>query len=127
MTKILIKDSHFLIEIALWGVGELHHQPSKGLMFGRLIDELKCTVSFEGKNEFITLCNRINKERIALVHGLTLEPDEKQIRIKTTVIAESYQAAEELFWSAHGWFVGLFENERREMLSVNPAPLRNDG
>lgn len=126
MVKILIKDSHFLIEISLWGVSEIHHKKPEGKMFGRLVDELKCAVSFQEKHEFIRLCNIINKERIALVHGLTMDPDVAGIRKRASIINESYRAAKVLFWSAHRWFISCFESERSEMLSVNPLPPRED-
>ena len=40
-------------------------------MFGQLIDELRATIVFENKDEFVSKCLDINSHRIDIVHRLT--------------------------------------------------------
>ncbi|HYX71295.1 MAG TPA: hypothetical protein VE732_00870, partial [Nitrososphaera sp.] len=70
MVRLLLKDAQFFVQLSVFPA-EIYFQEKKRLMFGQLIDELKTTISFDGKDEFISKCMELNTHRIDIVHRLT--------------------------------------------------------
>ncbi len=70
MVRLLLKDAHFFVQLSVFPA-EISFPEKKRFMFGQLIEELKSTISFEGKDDFIEKCMELNRHRIDIVHHLT--------------------------------------------------------
>ena len=70
MVELLLDDIHFLIQCSLYPM-ELRFKKKKNRMFGTLLDELKHSIDFKQKKDFLAQCDQLNKIRITMVHKLT--------------------------------------------------------
>ena len=52
MVRLLLDDAHFFIQLSVFP-SEITFPKKNKAMFGQILDELKSTVSFEGKDDFI--------------------------------------------------------------------------
>ena len=121
MTWVLLKDCQFLTKIALWGRAEINFKEQKGVMFGRLIEELKKTIEFEGKHNFIAQCNLLNKIRIEIVHGLVMNGIHNNIEIKVKDAQNHFKDIYSTFKIAHEEFLGEFEKEKENVIFEHQA------
>src|SRR3989304_1250405 len=89
LIRLLLKDAQFFIQLSVFPA-EMHFIEKQRLTFGQVIDELKATISFEGKNKIISACQELKKHRIEIVHGLTKRTslvDVYRARAQTAVFA----------------------------------------
>ena len=70
LVHLVLKDAQLFIQLSVFPT-EIDFPQKKRLMFGQLIEELKSTVSFKNKDEFIEKCLELNRHRIDIVHRLT--------------------------------------------------------
>jgi hypothetical protein len=118
MSWILLKDCQFLTKIALSGVTEIHYKDKKGMMFGRLLENLSDSLEFKEKNNFISECNKLNKIRIELVHGLAEDGVHQNISKKATTAQNHFKKIKSMFMVAHKAFLDEFTREKRELISI---------
>ena len=100
MVKVLLDDTHFFIQLSVFPNEILF--PRKGkTMFGQILDELKSTVSFDGKDEFIEKCHQINRLRIEIVHKLMQQVTLKSTKARLEKAQTLFEKIFELFDTAH--------------------------
>jgi hypothetical protein len=103
MAKLLLQDAQFLIQLSAhpW---EIEFRAKKKQMFGQVLSELSETVSFKGKEGFLSACRDLNTLRIELVHRLTRHPSLADViaRVRKTKII--YDEAFRIFEDAHDDF-----------------------
>jgi len=63
MARLLLRDAQFFIQLAVHPAG-IEFRDRKKLMFGQILDALSETISFEGKEEFLKGCRKMNTQRI---------------------------------------------------------------
>jgi len=70
MVELVLNDIQFLTQCSLYPL-ELHFKKKKNRMFGTLLNELKYSIDFKRKKDFLCQCDQLNKIRITMVHKLT--------------------------------------------------------
>ncbi len=123
MLWVLLKDCQAMIKISLMGQTEISFPDQKGMMFGRLIDELKKAVNFDQKNKLIEKCNELNAKRIAIVHGLTKGTKIEQIKDISLNVRKLFSEISELYRDAHNDFCDFYEHERQNIIAEYQADL----
>jgi hypothetical protein len=118
MTRVLLKSSQMLIKIGLWGTAEINFAKQDSTMFGRLMDELKKTIAFDEKGDFIEECNKLNEIRIRLVHGLAKSSNLSHIDELAQKAQHHFSLLKSIYYTAHGKFILLFENEKSELIDA---------
>ncbi len=108
------------------GQAEIEFSDQHKAMFGRLIDELKNTINFDNKIEFIQECNALNKIRIAVVHGLTKNTNIAQIENLAAQARAHFESIESLYKEAHGYFCDYFEHEKINIICEYQADAMSD-
>ena len=84
-------------------------------MFGRIIDDLKNTVTIdEKKEEIIDLANKLNQMRIDIVHGLTKIPEISTIQEKVKKAKQIYDELYEKFDEEHDMFRVTFKDFKKD-------------
>jgi hypothetical protein len=116
MAKLLLQDAQFFVQLAVFPA-EISFPEKKRLMFGQLINELKSTISFDGKNEFIEKCMELNKHRIDIVHHLTKRSSLADLKIQLLKVKELYDEIYKLFEDAHDWFRLCFKDFRKDVFT----------
>jgi hypothetical protein len=116
MLWVLLKDCQFLIKISLWGRSEIHFKEQKGVMFGRLIDEIKNTIEFKSKSDIVGKCNQLNRIRIEVVHGLVKNGIHMNISEKAASVKNYFEEILNLFTEAHNEFLTEFEKEKEDLI-----------
>jgi hypothetical protein len=69
----------------------------KDSMFGKYIIELEKGIEFPNKQEFISLCRRLNKYRINLVHKLTYIYEKENIENEYSKVKNIYHDLREIY------------------------------
>ncbi len=100
MVKLLLDDAHFFIQLSVFP-NEITFPKRNRAMFGQILDELRSTVSFNGKDEFIKKCIEINRLRIEIVHKLTHQSTLESIKSQLEAIRDLFDETYELFAAAH--------------------------
>jgi len=126
MVWVILKDCQAMIRISLMGQAEIEFNGQPKAMFGRLIDELKNTVNFDNKAEFIKECNALNKIRISIAHGLTKNTDLSKIAIEAAKAKSHFESINSLYQEAHGYFCDYFEHEKTNIINEYQADSMGD-
>lgn len=112
MLRVLLKDCQLMIKISLADNAEIRFAEQKATNFGRLIDELKKTISFEQKESFILECIELNKIRIQVVHGLGKTTDLTSIQELAERGKKHFEKLNVLYQEAHLKFCSFFKSEQ---------------
>ena len=123
MVWVLLKDCQSMIKISLMGQAEINFSDQHKAMFGRLIDELKNTIDFEKKSEFIQECNALNSIRISVVHGLSKNTELTQLGKLAIEAKQRYENISSLYVEAHKYFCDYFEHEKSNIIAEYQASL----
>ena len=114
MARLLIDDAHFFIQLSVFP-SEIAFSKKNKAMFGQILRELKSTVSFKGKDEFINKCEEINVLRINIVHKLSRQSTLESIQVQLKKIQILFDEIYQLFESAHdGWRLA-FKDLRKDI------------
>ena len=86
MITLLLECCDFLIQLSVFP-HEIKFRPNGTSMFGKLINDLEHTISFDRKTAFIQKCREHNEIRNRMVHRLTLKSsladiERQSLRIK---------------------------------------------
>jgi len=111
--RLLLKDAQFFIQLSVFPA-EMYFSEKKKLMFGQLIEELKSTISFENKNEFIEKCMSLNKDRIDIVHRLTKRNSLADLEAQLLKVKNLYDELYILFEDIHDWFRVCFKDFKKD-------------
>ncbi|HVG29080.1 MAG TPA: hypothetical protein VM864_05110 [Pyrinomonadaceae bacterium] len=84
-------------------------------MFGQLIDELKATISFNGKDEFISKCIELNNHRIDIVHRLTKRSSLSDVGPQIGQVKKLYYEVYNLFDGIHDGFRISFKDFKKDV------------
>ncbi|MBC7750625.1 MAG: hypothetical protein H7Z73_02745 [Candidatus Saccharibacteria bacterium] len=114
LVRLLLKDAQFLIQLAIFPA-EIQFTEKKKLMYGQLIEELKCTISFNDKNEFIEKCLRLNQYRIDIVHRLTRRDSLADLEVQILKVKELYDELFTLFEAIHDNFRLSFKDYKKDV------------
>jgi hypothetical protein len=111
--RLFLKDHEFYIQLSVFP-NEIKFANKSNAMFGRVIEDLKNTVTFDNsKFEIIDRANKINQIRIELVHGLTKIPNLQGIESKVLAAKKLYDELFELFDEEHDMFRVTFNQFRK--------------
>lgn len=121
MLWVLLKDCQAMIKISLMGQAEINFSDQKNVMFGRLVDELKNTIDFEHKSRFIQKCNKLNSNRISVVHGLSRKTELSQLEKIASDAKCQFDKIRSLYAGAHKYFCDYFEHERENIIAEHRA------
>jgi hypothetical protein len=114
MVRLLLKDGQFFVQLSVFPA-EISFPEKKRLMFGQLIEELKSTISFEGKEDFIEKCMELNRHRTDIVHHLTKRSSLTDLETQLLKVKELYDEVYKLFDDAHDWFRVCFKDFRKDV------------
>ena len=114
MVRLLLKDAQFFIRLSVFPA-EIHFPEKKRLMFGQLIDELKGTISFRGKDEFISKCMELNNHRIDIVHKLTKRSSLSNVGTQIAQVKKLYYEIYGLFDGIHDEFRVSFKDFKKDV------------
>jgi len=89
MIKLLVECCEFLVQIAVFP-REIQFRHGDRSMFGKILNELENTLSFEHKREFIEKCNELNRVRIRMVHKLTAKSSLADIKRQSLTIKDIF-------------------------------------
>jgi len=103
MARLLLRDAQFFIQLSVYPA-EIEFREKKKLMFGQILDALRETVSFEGKGEFLEGCQKLNTQRIELVHRLTQHSSITDIIARVVEAKLIYERVFLIFEGAHDGF-----------------------
>jgi len=114
MLKLLIRDSQFLMQVALrpW---PLIPPVRRRQMFGQLQQELRGSVEFPGKDRFLLVADRINATRVEVVHRLTARGSMAGLRRDATMAKRLFARANGIFDAAHDGFRVDFNGFRKDL------------
>ena len=87
-----------------------------GVMFGRLIDEIKSTIEFNMKQDIVSRCNQLNKNRIEVVHGLVKNGIHMNISEKAISVKNDFESILDMFTATHNEFLAEFEKEKEDLI-----------
>jgi RNase P/RNase MRP subunit p29 len=111
--KLFLKDHEFFIQLAVFPA-EIQFKSKSKSMFGRIIEEIKNTVTIDdSKQEIINLANDLNQIRIEIVHGLTKIPDLNNIEAKVINAKKIFDELFEKFDQAHDDFRVTFSGFKK--------------
>ena len=112
--RLLLKDHEFFVQLSVFPAEITFSSKSKA-MFGRIIDDLKNTITLDkSKFEIIELANKLNQIRIDIVHGLTKMPDLNRIESKVLEAKRLHDELFELFDKIHDEFRLIFKDFRKD-------------
>ncbi len=110
MVRLLLRDCEFFVQIRVFPL-EIEPQRNERLMFGELLERLRRTISFDGKEEFLEECKDLNARRIEIVHRLTTRQSSlERVREAVTDAKEIYDSAFALFDRIHDGFRVMFHD-----------------
>jgi len=114
MIRLLLDDAHFFIQLSIFP-SEITFPKKNKAMFGQILDELKSTVSFDGKDDFIKKCGEINTLRIEIVHKLTGQSTLESIKSQLEKIRILFNEIYQLFDAAHDTWRVTFKDFRKDI------------
>jgi len=115
MAKLLLQDAQFFIQLSVYP-SEIVFKENKKLMFGQVLEKLSETISFEHKEEFLIACQRLNSERIALVHRLTQHTSLADIMPRVVEVKKVFDHISRIFDAAHDFFRVNFHSFYKDSL-----------
>jgi len=115
MLKLLIRDSQFLVQVALlpWRVAPTIRRKQT---FGQLQQELRASVDFPGKARFLSIIDQINAVRIEVVHNLAARNSTGGLRRDSVTAKRVYEKAYAIFDKAHDGFRVDFSGFRKNLM-----------
>jgi len=116
MVWVLLKDCQAMIKISLMGQAEIEFSDPDKVMFGKLIQDLKDTIKFDNKSDFIAECNALNKIRISIAHGLKRNTCRSQIATFAAQVKKHFESIDALYNKSHGYFCDYFEREKNNII-----------
>jgi hypothetical protein len=114
LVRLLLMDAQFFIQLSIFPA-EINFPEKKRLMFGQLIDELKATMSFSYKEEFIDKCMKLNEFRVKIVHGLTKFSTLSDIEKQCLTVKSLYYEVWGLFEEIHDGFKLSFKDFKKDV------------
>ena len=114
MVRLLLDDAHFFIQLSIFP-SEITFPKKNKAMFGQILDELKSTVSFDGKDNFVKKCDEINALRIEIVHKLTRQSTLESIKSQLEKIRILFDEIYQLFDVAHDTWRVTFKDFRKDI------------
>jgi hypothetical protein len=112
MVRLLLDDSHFFIQLSIFP-SEITFPKKNKAMFGQNLDELKSTVSFDGKDNFVKKCDELNALRIEIVHKLTRQSTLQGINSQLAKTRVLFDEIYQLFDVAHDTWRVAFKDLRK--------------
>jgi hypothetical protein len=103
MAKLLLKEAQFFIQLSVYPA-EIVFREKKKRMFGQVLEELRETISFSRKDEFLVACQKLNTERTALVHRLTRHTSLADIMSRGVEVKTTFDELFRIFEAAHDAF-----------------------
>jgi hypothetical protein len=111
--KLFLKDHEFFIQLSVFPA-EIKFASKTSAMFGRVIEELKSTVTVDNsKFEIIDRANKLNQARIELVHGLTKMSNLQDVERKVLEAKILHDELFEIFDEAHDKFRATFSQFKK--------------
>lgn len=111
LIRLIIKNAQFYIQLAVFPA-EIEFPEKKRVTFGQLIDELKSTLSFQNKGEFIEKCSELNKYRVDVVHRLTKKTTLQDVQRQMSEAKNLFAEISDRFMSINDFFRGCFGDFR---------------
>lgn len=112
--RLLLKDHEFFIQLSVFPA-EIKFPSKSNAMFGRIIDDLKNTITLDkSKYQIIELANKLNQIRIDIVHGLTKMADLNHIESKVMEAKRLHDELFDLFDKVHDEFRVIFKDFRKD-------------
>ena|SRR5438045_308497 len=93
---------------------EYHIKLPKKAMFGQIIEEIRKTIDFDHRDELITLAEKVNANRIQLVHGLTKHDSVETISGRAKEIKNLFDEYFFKFDDVRDWFMLVFKDLRKD-------------
>src|SRR5215471_14752043 len=115
MLKLLIRDTQFLIQVAVPG-RRLDPAVRRRQTFGQVQQELRESADFRRKERLLSLADRINTLRIGVVHKLTARGSLAGLRKDSIAANRVYEKAYAIFESAHDEFRVDFHGYRKDYI-----------
>jgi hypothetical protein len=113
MAGVILKNAQFFIQLSVFPA-EIVFPEKKKLMFGQLIEELKSTISFKYKDEFIEKCVELNKHRIDIVHRLIKRSSLADLKAQLLQVKELYDEIYKLFFKIDDRFYVCFKDFEKD-------------
>ncbi len=113
LVRLVLKDTQFFVQLGVFPA-EIAFPEKKRMMFGQLVEELKSTISFDKKEEFIGKCLELNRNRIEIVHNLTKLTSMSQIGKQVSHVKDLYDEIYILFERVHDYFRVCFHNFQKD-------------
>jgi hypothetical protein len=115
MAKLLLNCARFFVQLSVYPA-EIEFRDRSRQMFGQVLDDLKETISFEGKDSFLDHATKLNQLRIEFVHKLTKQPSVAKMAQKMRQAEVMYHDLSQLFLHAYGGFRLSFKDLRKDSL-----------
>jgi len=112
--KVYLESHEFFIQLSLFPA-EMNFNKRPKAMFGRIIDDLKNTVTLDDeKLKIIELANQLNQIRIDIVHGLTKLSDTTTIKPKVEQAKIKFDSLFKLFDKEYDMFRVTFKDFKKD-------------
>ena len=115
MLRLLIRDSQFLVQVALFPL-RITPPIRRKQTFGQLQQELRASVDFLGKDRFLSIIDKINAVRIEVVHKLTARNSMGGLRRESVTAKRLYEKAYVIFDETHDDFRVMFSRFRKDLM-----------
>lgn len=113
--RLFLKDHEFFIQLSVFPA-EIRFASKSSIMFGRVIEGLKNTVTVDNsKFEIIARANKLNQIRIGIVHGITKIPNLQNLEQKVLETKNIYDELFEIFNEAHDKFRLIFSRFKKNI------------
>lgn len=112
MIRTLLDSCQFYIQCRLFSV-EISFKREKDKVFGFYLTELKNTMAFEGKEEFLSKCRELNSIRKDVVHKITRNESIQYVQNQMKNVKRKFEDIFKLFYEIYDWFWWWFKQFRK--------------
>jgi hypothetical protein len=113
MINLLVEDSKFFIKAAIYPA-EINFSAKDKIMFGRALQDLRESIEFGGKKEFVEKCTELNRIRNGIVHNLTKKTSLDDVKRSLQKVQKLYESIFTIFDAEHDEFCVAFKDFRKD-------------
>jgi hypothetical protein len=111
--RLVLRWCEFFMQLQL-APTEYHIKLPKKAMFGQIVEEVRKTIDFDHRDELVALAEKVNGERIQLVHGLTKHESIETLSARAKEIKNLFDGYFVKFDDVRDWFLLVFKDLRKD-------------
>ena len=113
MLRMVQRWAEFFVQLRVAPIEYFDPLPEKA-MFGKVIESVNRTIQFENRDRLVEAAEKINTNRIALVHGLTKRKSLQAVAEEAKKIRLLFDEFYDHFSDTREWFMLTFKDLRKD-------------